>query len=250
MKKLQRNNVYARGFTVFGHRGVPSLFQENTIQSFQKAIDLKYDGIELDVVTTKDGMLIVHHDKEIKVNAHFEQIINLEYGDILSSVSEAPPTLDSVLSRLGHQTNINIEIKDQGKGLEQVSEKVVKRLKNLNLIDNVVVSSFNPRVIKHIKNLDDRFATAWIWGNKNFYFFNSWKLVLKYFKPQAIHISYKLINERLVKKIQANNIKVLAYTVNQEKDFLEIISKKIDGIFTDFPSILRLARKQDLKTHP
>ena len=250
MKKLQRNNVYARGFTVFGHRGVPSLIRENTIPSFQKAIDLKYDGIELDVMMTKDGILIVCHDKEIKVNSHFEQIINLEYADILSSVSQSPPTLDSVLSRLGHQTNINIEIKDQGKNLEQVSEKVIKYLKNLNLIDNIVVSSFNPMAIKHIKSLDDRFATAWIWGNKNLFFFNSWKLVLKYFKPQAIHINYKLINERLVEKIQANNIKVLAYTVNQEKDFLEIISKKIDGIFTDFPSILRLARKQDLKTHP
>ena len=248
MKKLQKNNVYARGFTVFGHRGVPSLVPENTIQSFQKAVDLKYDGIELDVLLTKDGVLIVHHDKEIKINTRFDQIIDLEYADILSSVSPPPPRLEAVLGRLGHQTNINIEIKDQGKSLETVSEQVIKHLKNFNLIDNVVVSSFNPKVIKYIKSIDDRFATAWIWGHKNLYFFNSWRVVLKYLKPQAIHINYKLINDRLVKKIQTNNIKVLAYTVNQEKDFLEMISKEIDGVFTDFPSILILARKQDLKS--
>ena len=90
MKKLQRNNVYNRDFTVFGHRGVPTLFPENTILSFQKAVELKYDGIELDVVITKEGTLIVHHDKEIKIKSKLEQIINLEYSEILKSNS-APP---------------------------------------------------------------------------------------------------------------------------------------------------------------
>ena len=249
MKKLQRNNVYNRNFTVFGHRGVPNLLPENTIQSFQKAVDLKYDGIELDVMLTRDNELIVHHDKEIKTNSSLVPVIDLEYADILKALPNAPPQLEDVLGSVGHQININIEIKDQGKRVSQISKKVIKCLKNFNLIDNVVVSSFNPQIIKYIKKIDDRFATGWIWGNKNLHFFNSWRVVLKYFNPQAVHINHKLINKRLVKKIQSQNIKVLAYTINREKDLLDMVSKKIDGIFTDAPSILKLAKKQALQNY-
>ena len=246
MKILPKNNVYNNKFLVFGHRGVHELVPENTLESFKKAIELKYDGIELDVMLTKDDVLIVHHDKEVRVKSNLEKIIDLGYEDVSAHLSKRPPKLEDVLSCLGHKTNINIEIKDQGLKANHISEKIIKELKKFNLIDNIVISSFSPHIIIDVKKKDDRFSTGWIWGNKNLRFFNCWGIVLKHIKPQAVHVNYSLINDRLIKKIKSYNIKILAYTVNEEKDLLDMMTKKIDGIFTDCPAILKLARKQGL----
>ena len=48
---------------IIGHRGVSSMELENTIESFQRAVELGVDGIELDVFTTKDKIIIIHHDE-------------------------------------------------------------------------------------------------------------------------------------------------------------------------------------------
>lgn len=47
---------------VIGHRGSPGFGQENTIASFRRAIELGADGIELDLILTKDHQLVVLHD--------------------------------------------------------------------------------------------------------------------------------------------------------------------------------------------
>ncbi len=45
-----------------GHRGAAGLYPENTLSGFERTLDLGVDGIELDVMTTADGVLCVHHD--------------------------------------------------------------------------------------------------------------------------------------------------------------------------------------------
>lgn len=49
-------------FLVIGHRGAGALEVENTIPSFQRAMDEGANSIELDFVMTKDGQIIVWHD--------------------------------------------------------------------------------------------------------------------------------------------------------------------------------------------
>jgi len=50
---------------VIGHRGAMGYETENTIASIQKALDLKVDGIEIDVFKCKSGEVIVFHDDEL-----------------------------------------------------------------------------------------------------------------------------------------------------------------------------------------
>ena len=51
---------------VIGHRGAAGLAPENTISSFIRALELGVDGIELDVLMTAEGKLVVHHDYRLK----------------------------------------------------------------------------------------------------------------------------------------------------------------------------------------
>ncbi len=51
---------------VIGHRGAAGLSPENTLSAFKRALDLKVDAVELDVLLTSDRKLVVHHDYRLK----------------------------------------------------------------------------------------------------------------------------------------------------------------------------------------
>ena len=55
----------ARGFEIQGHRGARGLLPENTLPAFERAIELGVDAIELDLGMTRDGVLVVHHDRAL-----------------------------------------------------------------------------------------------------------------------------------------------------------------------------------------
>src|SRR6266704_6723304 len=50
---------------VFAHRGGSALAPENTIQAFDNGLRLGADGIELDVRLSRDGAVVVHHDRTL-----------------------------------------------------------------------------------------------------------------------------------------------------------------------------------------
>ena len=52
----------AAAFDLQGHRGARGLLPENTLPSFQKALDLGVDTIECDMAITRDGVVVIHHD--------------------------------------------------------------------------------------------------------------------------------------------------------------------------------------------
>ncbi|MDQ3554563.1 MAG: hypothetical protein M3395_09175 [Chloroflexota bacterium] len=51
-----------RSFEIHGHRGVPSLLPENTLEGFELAIALGATALELDVTLSADGVVIVSHE--------------------------------------------------------------------------------------------------------------------------------------------------------------------------------------------
>ena len=48
-----------------GHRGARGLLPENTLPSFEKALELGVTTLELDIAVTKDGVLVIYHDQTL-----------------------------------------------------------------------------------------------------------------------------------------------------------------------------------------
>ena len=61
---------------IYGHRGCRGLLPENTLSSFNKAIELGVDGIEWDVVVNKENKLYISHEPYIDTS--YCQLINGE----------------------------------------------------------------------------------------------------------------------------------------------------------------------------
>ena len=93
---------------ILGHRGARGHAPENTMASFQAALDMGADGIELDVQMTKDGKVVVCHDHSLErtsngsgwlVEHTREELRALDFGSWFSPqfAGEKIPTLREVL---------------------------------------------------------------------------------------------------------------------------------------------------------
>lgn len=52
-------------FRIFGHRGSPRLFPENTLASFEESLRAGADGFETDLRLLADGTAVLYHDDEL-----------------------------------------------------------------------------------------------------------------------------------------------------------------------------------------
>lgn len=58
----------AAAFDLQAHRGGRALWPENTLPAFERALELGVDTLELDTGVTKDGVLIIAHDRHVDAN--------------------------------------------------------------------------------------------------------------------------------------------------------------------------------------
>src|SRR5215510_13684381 len=102
-----------------GHRGAAAHMPENTMPSFEKALELGADALEFDVALTKDGVPVVIHDDTLDrttdgrgpvEDSTYEEVARLDAGS-WKAVPTHVPTLDEVLAGLAPRTLLNLEIK-------------------------------------------------------------------------------------------------------------------------------------------
>jgi glycerophosphoryl diester phosphodiesterase len=79
---------------IIGHRGAAGLMPENTLAAFARACEIGVDGIELDVLISADGELVVHHDFRLR-----PEIARRADGAWISSASP-PAVKDLTLAQL------------------------------------------------------------------------------------------------------------------------------------------------------
>ena len=135
---------------VVGHRGAPSRAPENTLASFEAALAIGVDAIELDVHLSRDGHLVVIHDQNLArttngrglVHEHtLSELKALDAGGWFDSsfCGERIPTFEEVLVRIGSRVPLQVEIKGATEG---VAEATLTALRARRLLDTAMVTSF------------------------------------------------------------------------------------------------------------
>ncbi|XP_017275619.1 glycerophosphodiester phosphodiesterase domain-containing protein 5 [Kryptolebias marmoratus] len=61
---------------VFGHQGAPMLAPENTLWSFQRALQLNVTGLEADVAISVDGVPFLMHDPDLRRTTDVEKVFS------------------------------------------------------------------------------------------------------------------------------------------------------------------------------
>ncbi|MFA9186717.1 glycerophosphodiester phosphodiesterase family protein [Flavobacterium sp. FBOR7N2.3] len=218
-----------------GHRGARGYEPENTLVSFQKAMDLQVDGIELDVHLSLDGELMVIHDETIDRTTNGKGEVNTfskaELQNFKIEDNNKIPTLEEVFDLVNRRCFINVELKsfDAAEKTVTLIEKYIQD-KNWEYSD-FIVSSFDWNALQDVNfrnpkipigvltetDLDEALAFA------------------KIIKAKSIHPDFQLLSKENTAQLQEKGFEVLPWTVNEPADIKKIQSFNVNGIITDFP---------------
>jgi glycerophosphoryl diester phosphodiesterase len=217
------------------HRGAKAYEPENTLQAFQKALDLNSDGIELDVHLSADKHIIVIHDETIDRTTNGKGLVNdftlAELKSFLIDGKYQIPTLNEVFDLVDKRCLINIELKGLGTAPKVVAliEEYISK-KNWNY-DHFIISSFDWNMLEETSNLNSKIAVGVLTEED----IDIALAFAEKIKAKAIHPDFNLLNEENVKEIQEKGFLVLPWTVNSEEDIQKVKSYNVDGIISDNP---------------
>ena len=227
---------------IVAHRGISSLYPENTLISFQKAVELGVDMIELDIHRTKDGELVVIHDDSInrttdgkgKVNRlTLEELKAYSAGRCFSKEFEGEriPTLQEVFELVDKRTKLQIEIKQPG-----IEKSLIDLVEKYEMLSNVICGSFYPESIIEVRKLNPSIPTLFITGSFDL---DKMKKILSTEGINMVAIGFKHLSLSLLKACHSYGFVIDAWTVNEEKDMREFIEMGMDIITTNYPQRLK-----------
>ncbi len=220
--KIPNNKIAHRG--IFDNIKIP----ENSISSFKKALKYNY-SIELDVQLTKDNILVVFHDDNLKRMTGVDKLIQeTNYDEVkklkLLNTKEYIPTLDEVLKLIDNKVLLDIEVKDTKK-IKEITNILKAKLKNYN---NYVLKSFNPKIVRYLKN-NINAEVGYLISDKKKFLSNI--LIIKYSKADFLSISKNLLKTKKFQKLK-NKYQLLIWTI---KDKNEIKDENIIYICNSLP---------------
>lgn len=241
---------------VFGHRGASKYAPENTIAAFEIALQQGAEAFELDTMLSADEVPVVIHDRTIdrttdgsgKVDQMSTK--NLRTKDAGSTFSskysnERIPLLEEVFTIFKNRALINVELKNYHDLSDALPEKVAEIVNRIDVLDQLLFSSFYPSNLKRIKRLIPGVPVALLCSRGVKGYLPSSKMLLLV-SPDYIHLYFKDITKSFIEKQHHLNRKVNVWTVNHQTDMIRLINQGVDGIITNDPK-LALKIKRGMK---
>ncbi|MFX1366602.1 MAG: glycerophosphodiester phosphodiesterase [Promethearchaeota archaeon] len=234
-----------------GHRGTRVNADENTIESFKKALEFGANYIEFDVRKTKDGKVIILHDSTLDRTTNGSGLIkNFNYNELLKFRTKNHnlkiPLLSQTIKILKGRIKFMIDLKEEG-----IVDKILDMVNNFKLLDDCIFSGRNLSVLEDIKSTypDSKICYNITKGLelKINEFLNSNKLEKLNFKPDMISLRSNMVNIKFIQKCRLNDIKSLAWDFISYNNPIQIIKSMInigiDGIlFDNYKNINKIKR--------
>lgn len=245
---------------VIAHRGASKDAPENTLSAFALAIKQGADMIELDIRLSRDGQIVVFHDKLLARTSNGEgkldqltlaELKRLDAGswfDAQQFAGETIPTLREVLELCAGHIMLNIEIKKDAisRTDDLVERRLVGLLEEYNMIAHTMVSSFNTLTLVRLKQLAPKLSTALLYGNTvrtnlrpkiPIYGYQAYQMVLRT-RADSLNIRKNLVTRGFLKRSQETGVRIHPFTVDEPKLMKKLIRRKVNGIITNVPERL------------
>jgi glycerophosphoryl diester phosphodiesterase len=267
-------------FDLQGHRGARGHLPENTLPSFEHAIALGVDTLEMDVGVTRDGLVVVHHDRRLNpdvargpdgrwVSAPAPTIYSLSYDELrrydvgrIRPGSEYArrfphqkpldgtriPSLSEVLER-SPKVRFNIETKlvpeapDETVAPGPFARALVAEVRKAGVAARTTIQSFDFRTLAVVQREAPEISTAYLTSGKK-----------GAAVPRAVHEAkgriwspdYRDLDADSLGAARTLGVKVVAWTVNEPGEIERVLGMLVDGIISDYPDRVRdaLARRR------
>ena len=256
---------YAQKPIIIAHRGASAYAPENTLVSFEKAIEMGSLIIETDVHQTKDSIVVLMHDLSVdrttngkgliknisfidfkaltikqSANCHTDQKINVSS----SGVENKPPSLEEAIQLINGRCKLLIELKkgnDYYPNIEKHIVDLIKKYKAQSWISTI--HSFDKQALLNVAKRDSNINLQKLIVFKfPLVSFNFDKRFNKddFANWQGVNVYYKFCSKRVIRKIHKLGKTVYVWTVNNPKKARKFAKRGVDGIITNRPDILEL----------
>ncbi len=208
---------------LFAHRGVDLSVPDNTEASLAEAQRLGFRAVEIDARKTKDGELVLFHDKSARRNlglaAPFSELTwdRVKGCKLLfdrKATTNSVPTLREVFQKFGQTQRFYLDMKSKG---FKDADQIVALIDEFGLYDRSILASVDPLFVAYTEHKYPKVNTAL----ERFDFFQTWlyRLIPKRWKPDYLsgfahkvtpgHVEWlkkkQLLSKRIVYEVDATN---------------------------------------------
>lgn len=229
---------------VAAHRGDSGNAPENSLSSIRSAIEKGVDAVEIDVMLTKDRVVILNHDYTFQRVAGvpykvkdmtYEEVAQVDIGwkFSLDFAGEKVPTLEEVFDELqDYNVTLIIDLKPTD-STGELSREVVKLVEKFEMEDDVYIQAFDYPSLQAVREENSEIKIGQILylvaGDLT-------KLDVDFYT-----IRQTMLSERFIKNARRQNREVWVWTVNKERNIKEVLKYDIDGIITGYPERVQRA---------
>jgi glycerophosphoryl diester phosphodiesterase len=275
-----------KSIEVQGHRGARGIMLENTLPAFKSAIEIGVDELELDLVITKDGELVIFHDFFInpEICTNFDGTSVCFHGPLIYSLfldqvkqfkykqnQQFPrqvfipetqiPTLQELFTMIltsshphAKKIRLNLELKRDPNHPEYTpsaslfAKKVIDLVKENQFSKRVYYSSFDTELLSEVRKIDPEAMIGYLKeGDLEGFIEKTIELKADIVSPEHI----LLTNADFVHFFKERGIKVIPWTINHTCRVMELVEMGVDGIITDYPEeVIKFLEENNLRhTH-
>lgn len=242
------------------HRGSSGIAPENTVAAVEVALAQRASFVEVDVQRSADGELVIMHDTTLTRTTDAEEVFpdrapwavadftlaelrQLDAGSWFSDdfAGEPVPTLREVVDALGQRSGLLLEFKSPElyPGIEADIAKELSAipgyLPGALAGDRLVVQSFNHVSMRTFHDLRPDIPVGLLYGYRP----TEPELVAASGWVDQINPSYRVTDGALVERVHELDMTISVYTLNTGRLMRQYIDLGVDGIITDYPSVLR-----------
>jgi glycerophosphoryl diester phosphodiesterase len=237
---------------IVAHRGASAAFPENTLPSFQGAVDAGADFVELDARLTADGVAVVLHDPNVSATTDgtglvhtltLEQVKGLDASAGKGERTEIP-TLREALELLSGKAGVNVELKNLpgepafDSPREALAEEVVRLVGEVRFDGPLLASSFNWLSIERIQELHPEIPTGFLttagidpWASLVYVRSRGHDYVL----PQAPAVL--VAGGEFVQEAHREGVLVGTWTVDEAERITQLFEMGVDAVATNDPQM-------------
>jgi glycerophosphoryl diester phosphodiesterase len=195
---------------IFGHRGSPRRFAENTVASFDGALRAGADGFETDLRLLADGTPVLFHDDEVSG----QPVESLRFQQL-------PAERVQTLERFSGVGTMILEVKRGG-----WEDKLIE---TIGTWTNIVVASFDHALIASLAKRDVAFPLGLtIEGTIADLPSYARRIGATWVFPSFRHVTADLVRS-------LGDIKVVPWTPNRPGDWQRLAAAGCAGVITDVP---------------
>jgi glycerophosphoryl diester phosphodiesterase len=267
---------------VQGHRGTRGNLPENTLPAFKRALEIGVDTLELDCGVTKDGVVVIHHDRRLNPDVArgpdgkwvtapaptiysltFEQLQAYDVGRIRPGSEYAkrfpnqkpvdgtrvPKLADLFAMTKDSKVRFNIETKllpthpDETVGPEALARALIAEFRKAGMARRAVIQSFDYRTLKIVEREAPEIETVYLTEAKDSDPAQVRALGAKIWSPDM-----KAMTPEKIAQAHKLGMRVVIWTANEPTEIEKMIDAGVDGIISDYPErVIDVLKKRKLR---